>query len=67
MEASISEFIKENKEKISKQFSNLIKTKKEESIYDPPEIFPGMIIQCKITNINYNNTTKKKKIVFFVH
>ena len=64
METSISEFIKENKEKISKKFSNLIKNKKEESIYDPPEIFPGMIIQCKITNINYNNTTKKKNSIF---
>ena len=52
MEVNISEYIKENKEKISKKFSTLIKTKKEESIYDPPEIFPGMIIQCKITKIN---------------
>jgi tetratricopeptide (TPR) repeat protein len=64
MEVNISEYIKENKEKISKKFSTLIKTKKEESIYDPPEIFPGMIIQCKITKINYNNTTKKKNSIF---
>ena len=64
MEVNISEYIKENKEKISKKFSTLIKTKKEESIYDPPEIFPGMIIQCKITNILYNNITNKKNSIF---
>ncbi len=64
MEIYISDYIKENKEKISKNFSKLIKKKKEESIYDPPEIFPGMIIQCKITNILYNNITNKKNSIF---